>query len=175
MDLYLSIGDEEGAVRARQALVLGAFLGGDPEAARSLESENLEAFRRSGSWYRVADSLTLLSAVAIDAGDADGAARYIHEALAIVGARGMATPIVGGLGVAALIALAREDPETAARLAGASAALAERSETANAMIEVLHMPDPVEAVRQRLGPAAEPLLAEGGALSVEEAVALASR
>ena len=41
------------------------------------------------------------------------------------------------------------------------------------MIEVLHMADPVETARDRLGPRAEPLLAEGELLSMDEAVALA--
>jgi hypothetical protein len=41
------------------------------------------------------------------------------------------------------------------------------------MVEVLHLPDPVSTVRERLGADAEPLLAEGEALSMDEAVALA--
>jgi hypothetical protein len=75
--------------------------------------------------------------------------------------------------VAALIALATGETENAAALAGAAAALAARAEITNAMIEVLHMPDPVALIRERLGPAAEPLLARGEAMSIEEAVALA--
>ena len=35
------------------------------------------------------------------------------------------------------------------------------------------VPDPVEAARQRLGPAAEPLRGDDEALSIDEAVALA--
>src|SRR5438552_2204618 len=61
--LYEELGDVNAAAQARQALVLGSFLGGDREAARELETAGLEAFRRSGSWYRVADSHTLLSAI----------------------------------------------------------------------------------------------------------------
>ena len=105
--LYEALGDEEAAVRARQALVIGAFLGGDREAARRLEEVNLEAFRRSGSWYRTADSLTLLGSIEIDDGDVEAADRHIREALSIVGPRGATVPVVGALGVAAHIALAR--------------------------------------------------------------------
>jgi predicted ATPase len=175
LELYEALGDEDAVVRARQALVLAAFLGGDREAARVLETANLEAFRRSGSWYRTADSLTLLGAIELEVGDVDLAADHIREALSLVGPKAMVAPIVGALGVAAHIALARGQTETAARIAGASAAFAARAEMTNAMIEVLHMDDPVESVREQLGPAAEPLLAEGEALSIDEAVALACR
>jgi len=43
------------------------------------------------------------------------------------------------------------------------------------MLEVLHMADPAETARHRLGMSAEPLLAEGELLSMDEAVALATR
>ena len=173
LELYEALGDEEAAVRARQALVLGAFLGGDHATARRLEAVNLEGFRQSGSWYRTADSLTLLSAIEFSAGDIGAADAHIREALSIVGPRGLTAPIIGALGVSAHIALARGDLELAARLAGASAALARRHEITNAGIEVLHMADPAAAVRDRLGPEADGLLAEGELLSLEEAVALA--
>jgi predicted ATPase/class 3 adenylate cyclase len=174
LELYEKLDDEEAATRARQALVLGAFLGGDREAARALETANLEAFRRSGSWYRTADSLTLLSTIDYLNDDLDSARAHIREALSIVGSRAMVAPMVGALGMAALIALAGQDPEKGARLAGATAELVRRAELTNAMIEVLHMPDPVAVAREKL-PAAELLLAEGAALTVEEAVALACR
>ena len=82
LELYETVGDEDGAVRARQALVLSAFLGGDRAGARDLELANLAAFRRSGSWYRTADSLTLISAVSYLEGDFDAALAALREALA---------------------------------------------------------------------------------------------
>ena len=42
------------------------------------------------------------------------------------------------------------------------------------MILVLHMPDPVVIARERLGAAADALLAEGESLSFDAAVALAT-
>jgi tetratricopeptide (TPR) repeat protein len=173
LELYEGLGDEGAAVRVRQALVVGAFLGGDREVARRLEEVNLEAFRRSGSWYRIADSLTLLGSIEIEDGDVDAADLHVREALSIVGPRGATAPVVGALGVAAHIALARGQLETGARLAGATAAVARRAEITNAMLEVLHMADPAETARDRLGTSAEPLLAEGELLSMDEAVALA--
>ncbi len=173
LELYEALGDEEGAVLARQALVLAAFLGGDRDAARELETANLAAFRQSGGWYRTADSLTLLSSIEFQAGDVDAAAEHVREALAILGPRAIVAPTVGALGVAAHIALARGETDKAACLAGAATALATRAEITNAMVEVLHMTDPTATVLERLGPAAEPLLARGAAMSIDEAVALA--
>ncbi len=165
----------EAVVRARQGLVLGAYLAGDLDDARRLETKNLDDFRDSGSWYRTADSLTLLAAVELADRDIEAADAHIREALSIVGPRELVAPIVGALGVAAHIAVGRGDLEAAAKIAGASIALARQAEITNAMIEVLHMENPVELVRRRFGPAAEPFLTAGEALSMDEAVALASR
>ncbi len=173
--LYAELGDEDAATRARQALVLGTFLGGDRATARELETANLESFRASGSWYRTADSHTLLSAIEYLNGNGAAAVEHIREALAIVGPRGIATPTIGALGVAALVALENGELEKGARLAGASAGLAVRAEVANAMILVLHLPDPVVIARERLGEAADALVAEGEALSYDAAIELATR
>ena len=173
IELYERLGDDDAVVRARQALVVGTFLDGDFETAKRLEAANLDAFRRSGSWYRTADSLTLLGSIEYQAGDLDTAEGHIREAISILGPRSMTAPIVGTLGVAAHIALARGQLETGARLAGAAAGLARRAELTNAMVEVLHMEDPVTAVRARMGPDAEPLLDEGEAMTLDEAIVLA--
>ena len=172
--LFEAIGDTDAAARARQALVLGSFLGGDRAAARQLEIEGLETFRKSGSWYRIADSHTLLAAIEFLDGHHASGREHIRTALEIVGPRGTATPTIGALGVAALIALAEGDLERGARLAGASSGLARRAEIANAMINVLHLPDPVVVARERMGEAADAAIAAGDALSFDEAIALAS-
>lgn len=175
LGLYTELGDDDGAARARQALVLGTFLGGDRDAARELETANLESFRRSGSWYRTADSHTLLSAIEYLDGDVAAARAHVRAALEIVGPRGIATPTIGALGVAALVALDNGELELGARLAGASAGLAVRAEVANAMILVLHLPDPVAVARERLGDAADAPLTEGEALPLDAAIELATR
>jgi hypothetical protein len=108
-------------------------------------------------------------------GNTAAALAHVREALAMIGPRGIATPTVGALGVAALVALGSGELEKGARLAGASAGLAIRAQVANAMILVLHLPDPVVVARERLGDAADALVAEGEALSYEAAIELASR
>ena len=52
-------------------IVLAYFLGGDYEAAADLEYQNLDVFRRIGSRFQVADSMTLLSAIHWRLGDSD--------------------------------------------------------------------------------------------------------
>lgn len=89
--------------------------------------------------------------------------------------RTIAALTVGALGLAALVALTAGEPADGARLAGATVALSRRAEVTNADVEILHLPDPVTAARDRLGTDADALIAEGEALSVEEAVDLASR
>src|SRR4029078_13484581 len=63
LDLYTAEGREDAVLRARQALVLGGFLSGDYASALELERLNLEAFRRSGAQYLVADSMNLQAAI----------------------------------------------------------------------------------------------------------------
>jgi predicted ATPase/class 3 adenylate cyclase len=172
---YEALGDDDAAAWARQALALSAIQTGDAATARTLEDANLAAFRRSGSWYRTAESLTLLAVIDLLDGDIDLADAHNREGIEIIGPRAAAPLVVGALGVAANIAIARGQLEHGARLGGASAGLALHFEIANANIEVLHMSDPVVAVREQLGEAAEPLLAEGGALTLEDALELASR
>ena len=171
--LYEQLGDANGAVRARQGLVLVGILTGDLISARDRERENLRDFRASNQSYRIADSLTLLSTIELQTGDPNRARALAREGLTIVGPNRLAGPTVGAMGSISLIDLRAGDRERGARLAGAAAAIAERAQVTNALVEVLHMPDPVAVARETLGPAAEALLTEGAALTTEQAVEMA--
>ncbi|MEA2548022.1 MAG: hypothetical protein QOE42_620, partial [Chloroflexota bacterium] len=81
LELYLAAGLEDGAIRTRQALVLAIFLSGDHATARRLEEDNLEAFRRRGSQYEIADSTTLLSAILFQLGDPAGSWRRMVDGM----------------------------------------------------------------------------------------------
>jgi hypothetical protein len=63
--------------------------------------------------------------------------------------------------------------EDAARLAGAAQAISAETGVTNAALNILHLPDPADLVRQRLGEEAETYLAEGRTMSFDEAVLLA--
>ena len=172
LDLYLAAGYEDGAVRARQALVLAVFLAGDYAEALDLESKNLEAFSRKGSQFEVADSLTLLSAIGWRLGDVPLAWQRASEGLRFFWGSDSASGLVRNLGMAAIIQLADGDPELGARIAGATYRLVREKGVMLAPVKVLHLPDPAELATERLGAErAAALLAEGEAIPVEDVVA----
>ncbi len=66
--------------------MLGVFLSGDYASALELEELNLEAFRRTGAQYLIADSMTLQAGIYWRLGDPgtswlrlQEALRYFHE------------------------------------------------------------------------------------------------
>jgi predicted ATPase/class 3 adenylate cyclase len=173
LDLYVAAGHEDGAIRARQGLVLAVFLAGDYDEALDLESQNLDAFNRRGSQFEVADSLTLLSAISWRLGDVPLAWRRASEGLRFFWGTDSASGLVRNLGMAAIIQLASGDPELGARIAGATYRLVREKGVMLAPVKVLHLPDPVDLATERFGPErAAALLAEGEAISVEDVVAL---
>ncbi|HEX7951068.1 MAG TPA: adenylate/guanylate cyclase domain-containing protein [Candidatus Limnocylindrales bacterium] len=173
LDLYTQAGLDEGIFRARQALVLGVFLGGDYELARQLEEQNLEAFRRSGSSFQVADSQTLQSAIGYRLTEPRRAWQKMQEGMTFFAANDHASGLARALGMAAIIVLEFGDPELGARLAGATAKLVREKAVMLAPVKVLHLPDPVETAVARLGPArAAELIAIGEDTAVEDLVAL---
>jgi tetratricopeptide (TPR) repeat protein len=173
LDLYTQAGVDDGVFRARQALVLGVFLGGDYERARQLEEQNLEAFRRSGSSFQIADSQTLQSAIGYRLREPDRAWQKMQEGLAFFAANDHASGLARALGMAAIILLEFGDLELGARLAGATAKLVREKTVMLAPVKVLHLPDPVETAVARLGPerAAE-LMAIGEDTAVADLVGL---
>ncbi len=170
LDMFERLGDHDGAVRARQALVLVHFLRGDYAEARALEVFNLEQFERTGARLRVSDSLMLLAVASIFSDDLDAGRDYLTRSDRLTS--GVLTSQIAGLVVASHLALRAGQEDDAARLAGAAQAITEETGVTNAALKILHVADPAELVRERLGPRAEPLLAEGRALSLDEALAL---
>ena len=173
LDLYLAAGYEDGALRARQGLVLAVFLGGDYRRALDLETENLEAFSRKASKFEVADSLTLLSAIGWRLGDVALAWRRASEGLRFFWGTDSASGLVRNLGMAAIIQLSNGDAELGARIAGATYRLVREKGVMLAPVKVLHLPDPEGLAIERLGAErAAALLAEGEGLPVEDVVAI---
>jgi non-specific serine/threonine protein kinase len=173
LDLYTEAGNPEAAVRARQALTIGTFLSGDYEAAATLSRIDLEAFRAGGSELQIADVLTLLTALAWRAGDLREAWANLQESRQLFAARDSASGLARVLGMAAIILISESEPELGARLAGATYRLVREKGVMLAPVRVLHLPDPAGLARGRLGEArADKLMAEGDAMTLEDAVAL---
>ena len=173
LDLYLEAGREDAAVRARQALVLAVFLVGDYAAARDLERQNLDGFRRTGSPLQVADSLTLSSAIYWRLGDPVTAWALASDGLQRFAGADAASGVARSLTIAAIVQLSDGDAELGARIAGAAYRLVREKAVMLAPVQVLHLPDPAGLAADRFGAerAAE-LLAEGDAMPLAEVVAL---
>ena len=172
-ELYEQVGDADATLRARQALVLATFLTGDYERARELEVLDLAAFRERGSPFQIADSCTFLAAVYMRLGDGERSWAHLKEALAIFVGNDTASGIARGLGMAAIVQATVGDAELAARLAGTTYELVREKSVMLAPVKVLHLPEPADLVRERLGQErADALMAEGAATSVADAVAM---
>ena len=172
LDLYGANGREDGVLRARQALVLGVFLSGDYASALELEQLNLEAFRRTGAQYLIADSMTLQSGIYWRLGDPATSWLCLREALGYFRETDNASGYARALGMAAIVLLADGDAELGARIAGATYRLVREKGVMLAPVKVLHLPEPADTAAERFGAdlAAE-LLAEGEAIPIDEVVA----
>ena len=173
MELYEQVGDQPSTIRARQALTLGTFLAGDYPAAAALSRIDLELFRAHGSALQIADTLTLLSACDWRAGDLDGSWSNLQESLRLFAEGQSASGLARVFGMAAIVLISESEPELGTRFAGATYRLVREKGVMLAPVRVLHLADPVDLARERLGEArAAELMAEGDAMPLEDAVAL---
>ena len=172
LELYLAAGREDGAMRARQALVLAVFLEGDYGAALEFETVNLEAFRKTGSLFQIADSMTLLSAVHFRLGEPVTSWERMAEGLRFFTANDNASGLARGLAMAAILQIRDGDAEFGARVAGAVYQLIREKGVMLAPVKVLHLPDPGDLAHEHFGPerAAE-LMASGAAIPVSQVIA----
>ncbi len=173
LDMFERIGFTDGVVRARQAFVLVHFLSAEFAEARDLERLNLAEFQRTGARYLVSDSMLLMAVASIFMGDLPAGREYLTGSVRLTS--GILTDQIAGLVVASHLALRADLAEDGARLAGAAAAVSEGSDVTNAALSVLHVPDPADLVRQRLGSDADRYLDEGRAMGLEPALDLARR
>jgi predicted ATPase/class 3 adenylate cyclase len=172
LELYTAVGDRDGAVRARQAFVLAEFLAGAYETARDLEELNRDEFRRSGSQSQVADSVTFLSAVYLKLGDIATSWERMLESLRRFAEIDSASGLARGLAMASIILFERDEPELAARVAGATYELVRDKGVMLAPVRVLHLDDPGQTAIEWFGAArAEELMADGAATPLPEIVA----
>jgi predicted ATPase/class 3 adenylate cyclase len=171
---FEALGDRDGMTKAREALVLASLLEGDYERARLLEEENLKVYREVGARYRIADGHTLIAVIMTLAGDSAAARRALRESLAFFQEARIAAGIASNLQIAAMLAMAAGQPERAATLAGAVAALRDAGASGTTPAEVLNLEDPGDAAKKRLNDAAfRSAWAEGYAMAPERAIAYA--
>ena len=171
LDLYTAAGRDDGALQARQALVLGVFLAGDYARARELERENEAAFRAIASLDHVADSMTLQAAVEHQLGNPAGSWARTVDGLRYFSDNGNSSGLARGLGMAAIVQLTYGDAEFGARIAGVTYELMREKGVMLAPVKVLHLREPRTLAIERLGEErATRALAEGAAIPLTQLV-----
>jgi predicted ATPase/class 3 adenylate cyclase len=171
LDLYTGIGNADGVLRARQALVLGVFLLGDNKRALELEGENLAAFRAAHSEYQIGDSMTFHAGVYFKSGDPKAAWGFVVDGLRLFAENDNLSGIARALGMAAIILLTYGDAELGARAAGATYLIVREKGVMLAPVRVLHLRDPAEIAVERLGEErANELMDAGAATPIDQVI-----
>ena len=165
LELYEAIGDDGGAMRARQAVGLAHFLNGEYGRAQEYELRNQEEFRRKGSDYLVADSQTFLAGVNFRLGEPAISWRWMLDALDFFAEHDNSSGVARALGMAAILLVNHGDLELGARVTGATYELSRQKGVMVAPVTVLHLPDPRETVVERLGQERATALLEDGAMT----------
>ena len=172
LELYTAAGREDGAVLAREALVLSLFLGGEYARARELETLNLDVFRRAGSPMQIASTSTFLSAIEWRGGDVEQGWERLMGALSLFHSLEHPPGLVRVLGLASIMLLSGGPSEVGARAAGATYRLVRERGLMLAPVHVLHLPEPSTLAEARFGPErAAALMAEGEAMTTDDLVA----
>jgi predicted ATPase/DNA-binding CsgD family transcriptional regulator/tetratricopeptide (TPR) repeat protein len=155
---------------------------GSVARARLDHAAALNHFRRALAIYREIDAkaeiarcLAGIGWVALAQHDAGLARTSLTESLQLSLAIGQRLALARGLEACAVLAVAEGRPARAARLEGAALALREAVGQVPSSPARTRLGDLLEAARGAVGgPAADALLAEGAAMSADEAVALAT-
>ena len=143
----------------------------DAEAAVRYYTDALEIFRELDAWPEIARCQAGLGWIAIAAGDFGQARRSLAENLRLNRMCGQRLGIARGLEASAALAAAQQQPERAARLAGAACQLRESLAHGSGLgprIEQL-----LEFARGQLGTSAAALFAEGREMTADDAIAFA--
>ncbi len=149
---------------------------GNLDAAHRCAAEALEVAQRLGSGWMQANAERLLARLALTAGEATAAKRYVHDALGRLAAKGFAIDIPECLDVLAAVAAAQESFEEAARLLGAAAAGRARLGIVRFSPEQEFWASVERTTREVLGAEGyEAAFAAGAALGLDEAVAYVRR
>jgi tetratricopeptide (TPR) repeat protein len=172
--LFRELDEKTGKARALTALGELARLVGDYERARTVYEESLTTARETDNKRREAIAIANLSAVAQHQGDYERAEALLKEAIARLWELEIRYPTAALLATLAGPVAAKGDPKRAACLLGASEALLEAMGVSLAPVDQIEVDRYASAVREQLGEMMfQTAWAEGRAMSLEEAIALA--
>jgi predicted ATPase/DNA-binding CsgD family transcriptional regulator len=145
---------------------------GDAEAAVRYYTDAMEIFRELDAWPEIARCQAGIGWIAITSGDYGLAEKSLAENLRLNQACGQRLGIARGLEAFAALAAAQQQPERAARLAGAACQLRESLGHASGIGP--RVEEVLEFARARLGvSAAAALFAEGREMTAEDAAGFA--
>jgi tetratricopeptide (TPR) repeat protein len=145
---------------------------GDAEMAVRYYADAMEIFRELDAWPEIARCQAGMGWIAVTTGDYDQAQESLAEALRLNQVGGQRLGIARGLEAFAALAAARQQPERAARLAGAACQL--RESLGHGAGIGPRIEEVLEFARGRLGAsAAAALFAEGRETVAEDAVGFA--
>jgi predicted ATPase/class 3 adenylate cyclase len=173
IELFQQVGDEDGAARAKGDLGLFLMMAGDPRAALPLMEASLARSRDRGDMMRVMDDSLRVAEANRQLGRLDEARRGQLESLSIAERANIAGGIAALLQIMASVESDQNRHVKAVRLFGAGEAIAEPL-GGGFEATPFHFADPVGDARKAIGDeATEKALAEGRAMSQDEAVAYA--
>jgi len=145
---------------------------GDADTAVRYYTDAMEIFRELDAWPEIARCQAGIGWIAVISGDFDQAQDSLAEALRLNQIGGQRLGIARGLEAFAALAAARQQPERAARLAGAACQLRESLGHGTGIGPRIE--EVLEFARGRLGTsAAAALFAEGREVTAEDAVGFA--
>jgi predicted ATPase/DNA-binding CsgD family transcriptional regulator len=144
---------------------------GDNEAGLRYYRDALEIFRELDAWPEIARCQAGLGWIAIAGGDFGQAQHALAENLRLNQACGQRLGLARGLEACAVLAAAQQQPERAARLAGAACQLRESLGPGTGIGPRIEQV--LEFARGQLGTSAAALFAEGREMAPEEAVGFA--
>jgi predicted ATPase/class 3 adenylate cyclase len=171
IELYQELGDEEGTAKTKGDMGLFLLMKGDHRAALPLLEESLARTRERGDLFRLADDLLRVAEVHRILGNHEDARRGHLEALGIMERANATGGIAAVLQIMASVDSDQGDHQRAMRLFGAGEAIA-ASIRGGDMSTPFQFGDPVGDTRKAIGDeATDGALAEGRAMTLEEAVA----
>jgi predicted ATPase/class 3 adenylate cyclase len=167
------LGDRRTLGRATGGMAYALTLKGDFAAAIEPMKESIALSGEIGDRFHVADAVGSLGQIYRLMGDAPRAREQYLQALDLLEEIGNLPLIVSVLHMLASTASIEGNHERAARLWGAAVA-AREAVGAAAPVSLMRLGDPIAAAEEALGrQAVEELLAEGGAMDLDKAVAYA--
>jgi predicted ATPase len=173
LSIYRQLDDRHGVARALWGLAAVEHALGNEQRFVFLLEDSLEEFRHLDDPFGLGWALFAMAGLAARRGDNDSAKRDLDESLQIFAGVRDVSAVVLHLASYAALAARQGDTTRSLRLAGAMGALRKVSGTHLVEFTSGQVPGLDAVLAQMQGPEAERLLAEGHAMTLEEAVSYA--